>query len=146
MRCEGPSFQWLLLFPSMGSRAHRTSVAGAPGLWSTGSVVVAHGLSCSVACGIFLDLGLNPRLLHWQADCLPLSHRGSPVPVDFMRVTALSCFFCLICETRLLPVYLFKDVRRIINTLVLFFFFPRFSVAQNPGSIKSCENSWKQVE
>ena len=39
-----------------------------------------------------------------------------------MRVTALSCFFCLICETRLLPVYLFKEVRRVINTLVFFFF------------------------
>ena len=34
-------------------------------LWSTGSVVVAHGLSCSAACGIFPDQGLNPRLLHW---------------------------------------------------------------------------------
>ena len=40
-----------------------------------------------------------------------------------MRVTALSCFFCLICETWLLPVYLFKEVRRVINTLVFFFFF-----------------------
>ncbi|KAJ8775515.1 hypothetical protein J1605_016365 [Eschrichtius robustus] len=27
-----------------------------------GSVVVAHGLSCSVACGIFRDQGLNPKL------------------------------------------------------------------------------------
>ena len=25
----------------------------APGLWSTGSIVAAHGLSCSAACGIF---------------------------------------------------------------------------------------------
>ena len=28
--------------------------------------------------GIFLTQGLNPRLLHWQADSLPLSHQGSP--------------------------------------------------------------------
>ena len=27
--------------------------------------------------GIFLDQELNPYLLHWQADCLPLSHQGS---------------------------------------------------------------------
>ena len=29
-----------------------------------GSVLVVHGLSCSVACGIFLDQGLNLSLLH----------------------------------------------------------------------------------
>ena len=28
--------------------------------------------------GIFLTQGSNPRLLHWQADSLPLSHQGSP--------------------------------------------------------------------
>ena len=33
-----------------------------------GSVVVAHGLSCSTARGIFPDQGSNPCLLHWQAD------------------------------------------------------------------------------
>ena len=38
---------------------------------------MAHRLSYSVACGIFLDQGLNPRLLHWQVDSLPLSHQGS---------------------------------------------------------------------
>ena len=36
------------------------SVAAAPGLWSTGSVIVAHGLSCSEAFEIFLDQGSNP--------------------------------------------------------------------------------------
>ena len=35
----------------------------APGLSSTGSVVVAHGCSCSRACGIFPDEGSNPCLL-----------------------------------------------------------------------------------
>ena len=52
-------------------------------LWSTssrraGSVVVAHGPSCSVACGIFPDQGSNPCPLHWQADSQPLRHQGSP--------------------------------------------------------------------
>ena len=41
------------------------------------SVGVAHGLSCSAACGIFLEQGLNP-CLHWQVDSLLLSHQGSP--------------------------------------------------------------------
>ena len=43
-----------------------------------GSVVVAHGLSCSAACGIFLDQGSNPCSLHRQADSQPLRHQGSP--------------------------------------------------------------------
>ena len=36
------------------------SVAAAHGLWSTGWVIVACGLSCSAACGIFPDGGWNP--------------------------------------------------------------------------------------
>ena len=44
----------------------------------TGSVVVVHGLSCSLACEIFLDQGSNPCVLHWQADSCPLYHQGSP--------------------------------------------------------------------
>ena len=58
---------------------------------STGSVVVAHGLSCSIARGIFPDQGFVTRVylggkrlklcfLHWQVDSLPLSHQGSPKP------------------------------------------------------------------
>ena len=40
---------------------------------------MAHGPSCSVACGIFPDQGSNPCLLHWQADSQPLCHQGSPI-------------------------------------------------------------------
>ena len=52
-------------------------------LWSTGSrhagsVIVAHGSSCSAACGIFPNQGLNPCPLHWEADSRPLHHHGSP--------------------------------------------------------------------
>ena len=54
------------------------SVLAAPRLQSTGSVVVAHGLHCFVACWIFPDQGLNPCLLHWQTDSLFLSPQGSP--------------------------------------------------------------------
>ena len=36
------------------------------GLQSTDSVVGVQGPSCSVACRIFLDQGLNPCPLHWQ--------------------------------------------------------------------------------
>ena len=41
------------------------------------SVVMAQGLSCSVACRIFPDQGSNLCPLYWQADSLPLDHQGS---------------------------------------------------------------------
>ena len=65
-RCAGLSLSWPLLLQSIGSRC-------------AGSAVVAHGPSCSAACGIFPDQGLNPCPLHWQADSQPLRHQGSPV-------------------------------------------------------------------
>ena len=64
-RCAGLSLSWPLLLRSTSSR-------------HAGSVVVAHGPSCSAACGIFPDQGSNPCPLHWQADSQPLRHQGSP--------------------------------------------------------------------
>ena len=55
-----------------------SSVAVAPGLWSTGSMAVARELSCSSVGGIFQDQGSNMCLLHWQVGSLPLGHLGSP--------------------------------------------------------------------
>ena len=46
----------------------------------------AQGLSCSPAYGIFPDQGLNPGLLRWQADSLPLSHQGSPRLLFFSSI------------------------------------------------------------
>ena len=68
-RCAGLSLSQPLLLRSTGSRR-------------AGSVVVAHGPSCSVACGIFPGQGLNPCPLHWQADSQPLRHQGSPNPLS----------------------------------------------------------------
>ena len=64
-RCAGLSLSRPLLLRSTGSRR-------------AGSVVVAHGPSCSAACGILPDQGSNPCPLHWQADSQPLRHQGSP--------------------------------------------------------------------
>ena len=72
-RCAGLSLSWPLSLRSTGSRR-------------AGSVVVAHGPSCSAACGIFPDQGLNPCLLHWQADFQPLRHQGSPPVPHFASV------------------------------------------------------------
>ena len=74
----GFSVQWLLLLWNTSSRHLGFSSCSS---WALGHrlVVVAHRLSCSEACGIFLDQRSNPCLLHWQADSLPLTHLGSPL-------------------------------------------------------------------
>ena len=54
-QCAGLSLLQPLLLRSTGSR-------------HAGSVIVAHGPSCSAACGIFPDQGSNLCPLHWQAD------------------------------------------------------------------------------
>ena len=56
------------------------SMVEACGLSGGGSQALERGLnrSCSAACGIFLDQGLNLSSLRWQVDSLPLSHQGSP--------------------------------------------------------------------
>ena len=53
------------------------SVVVASEFWSTGLTVVTHGFSYSVACGIFLDQGSNPNLLHWPVDYSSLRYQGS---------------------------------------------------------------------
>ena len=65
-RCAGLSLSRPLLLRSTGSRR-------------AGSVIVAHGPSCSAAYGIFPDQGSNPCPLHWQADSQPLRHQGGPM-------------------------------------------------------------------
>jgi len=59
------------------------------------------GAGCHILLqGIFLTQGLNPRLLHWQLDSLPLSHLGSPsyfvtptvnIFYNYGSVQSLSC-------------------------------------------------------
>ena len=80
-RYVGLSLSWPLLFRSTGSRR-------------AGSVVVTHGPSRSVACGIFPDQGSNPCPLHRQADSQPLRHQGSPC---YIFLTFFSQCFILNC-------------------------------------------------
>ena len=77
----GLSLSQPLLLRSTGSRR-------------AGSVVVARGPSCSVACGIFPDQGSNSCPLHWQADSQSLRHQGSPI-FSFLR--KLHPVFCSGC-------------------------------------------------
>ena len=73
--CVGSSFlcEGFLQLRQAGATLHRGARASSPSrpllLWSTGSrpagsVAVAHGPSCSAACGIFPDQGSNPCPLH----------------------------------------------------------------------------------
>ena len=79
-RCAGLSPQRPLLLRSTGSRR-------------AGSAIVAHGRSCSAACGILPDQGSNPRPLHQQADSQPLRHQGSPGYIFNETFTILLIFF-----------------------------------------------------
>ena len=57
--------------------------AQALGAWAL--VLVAHGLSCSTACGTSQDQGLNPCPLHWQVYSDLLYHQGIPRPCYCLR-------------------------------------------------------------
>ena len=95
-RCAGLSLSRPLLLRSTGSRC-------------AGSVVVAHGLSCSVACGIFPDQGSNPCPLHWQADSQPLRHQGSPIL--FFYFIFLFYFFYKLINLFIFSCWVFVSVR-----------------------------------
>ena len=89
LRCAGLSLSWPLLLRSTGS-SH------------AGSVVVAHGPSCSAACGILPDQGPNPCLLHRQADSQPLRHQGSPIYYCFfIFIFWLHWVFIAVCRLSL---------------------------------------------
>ena len=84
-RCAGPSPSRPLPLRSTGSRR-------------TGSAIVAHGPSCSAACGILPDQGSNPCPLHWQADSQPLRHQGSP-KLELLIFTFISDLLYIVqCE------------------------------------------------
>ena len=65
------------------------SLVGSTASRRAGSVVVAHGPSCSAACGIFPDQGSNPCALHWQAVSQPLRHQGSPYNTVLLTIIIL---------------------------------------------------------
>ena len=85
----GFSLRWLLHCRAQAPGCAASAVAAHElrSFSSQGSRAQAHWLQvagpCSVACGVFLDRGSNPCLLHWQVDSLPLSHQGSPEPCFF---------------------------------------------------------------
>ena len=73
LQCPGFSLRWV---EGLWPQQLLTQWCGSP-LWSMGSVVVVHRLSCQVISGIFPDQGLNLCALHWQVGFYPLCHQGS---------------------------------------------------------------------
>ena len=67
-----------LLDADPGLQGAWASVVGACGLKVAGSIVVAHGLSCPSACGIFPDPSSNLCPLHQQVYTLPLERQKNP--------------------------------------------------------------------
>ena len=74
--CMGFSLRWLLL-------------------GSAGSIVVAHGLSCS---WIFLDQGSNPCLLHWPRVLLVINSGKGMSRLSPLGTEGVSAYF-LVGET-----------------------------------------------
>ena len=82
------------------------SVAAALGLSSCNSWALEHilsscgtSLSCSVACRIFPDQGLNTCLLHWLEGSLPLSHQGHPQSITFDRFCPFTLTYRSSCDS-----------------------------------------------
>ena len=74
-----------------------TSVA-VVGLSSFASRALGHGLSCSTACGIFLDQGSDLCPLHWQADSLTT---GPGMSLHIFLISRENvCFFPGGCEAK----------------------------------------------
>ena len=63
--------------PPLASHRSGFSCCRAQALGARASVVAAHRLSYSVACGIFLGQRSNLCPLHWQVDSHPPYHQGS---------------------------------------------------------------------
>ena len=76
---QGCSSLWWRLLPAVSPPVeHRLWVCGLQQVQHADSVLVARGLSRSVACGIPPDQGSNPCPMQWRADSQPLCHQGNP--------------------------------------------------------------------
>ena len=89
--------KWGPLFIAVrGPLTIAASLVRSTGSRRAGSVIVAHGPSCSAACGILPDQGSNQCPLHWQVDSQPLRHQGSPTsPIVKLCTYSLRIYFSI---------------------------------------------------
>ena len=69
-----------------------SSVVATQGLQSAGSLVVVHGLSCSGACGIFLDI--EPISLALTGEFFTIEPPRKPLCKSYLYIFVLYCFSC----------------------------------------------------
>ena len=100
--------------PASVVAAHRLRHCGLSALEGDLSIV-ATGLSCSVACGIFLDQGSNWCSLRQQMDSQPQRHQGSP---ELLFVTQMALYN----ENILSSIFLTGGILIFQNILNIFFF------------------------
>ena len=126
--CVGSSFlgEGFFQLRQAGATLHRDARAShycglslrSTGSRRAGSVVVAHGPSCSVTCGIFPDQGSNPCPLHWQADSQPLRHQGSPKSFVLMIANLIQFVATSNLLSRLAKHFSPSSIQDLVNTVV----------------------------
>ena len=92
--CTAFSLKWLPLLWSTGCR-----LCGLQKLQHAGSVVTAHGLSCSAACGVFVHQGLKSSLA-LQDIFLTTGPPGKPQIVHFQTIKIVTFILCLFKSIR----------------------------------------------
>ncbi|XP_060142816.1 max-interacting protein 1 isoform X2 [Globicephala melas] len=79
---QGPQEMERIRMDSIGSTISSDRSDSERGSGRAGSAAMAHGPSCSAACGISPYRGTNPCPLHRQADSQPLCHQASPEEIE----------------------------------------------------------------
>ena len=67
-----------MVFSLAGEDGLQTSVVAEHGVQSTESIIVAHDLNGSMACGIFLDQGFEPMFSAWPGGFFTTEPPGKP--------------------------------------------------------------------
>ena len=103
------------------------------GLFSSCSVL---RLSCSKACGIFLDQGSNSHLLLWQADSLP----RKPYSYYWFFFSMLEAFTldCCVSNKFTCRIFLFKTSIHLRNTF--------WAIETLPDSLEKPYATWKYID
>ena len=93
-------------------------------------------LSCPTACRIFPAQGSNQRLLHWQADSLPLSHQGSR---GWSLLNSPKNFPNLHFKMILLALYISDNSTPPLHTTLAIFSGAYLSLTQSSTSLSLCK-------
>ena len=84
-------------------------------------------VAISFSRGVFLTQGLNPYLLHWQVDSLPLSHQGSLI--RFLEFINWLSFFTMLFFGFLSFLFFFFKFYGMLSTVPII-----LRIKQNPSS------------